>query len=79
MRSFYIIVASVLLVVIAMLFYPSLHVVVDSTNTSAVSSNGTAVDAYPLAESAKTALPYIFLGFAAYAVALLVRGGKVGD
>ncbi len=63
MRTYYIIVVSVLLVVLGMLSYPTIHNVVISQNVT-----DPAKGFLPLTSSAVTLLPYAFLGFIAYAI-----------
>ena len=62
MRTFYILVISVALVVLGLVFYPSLHIVIEGANVTV----GTGF--LPLTAAAVTLLPYAFLGFVVYAL-----------
>lgn len=64
MRTFYIIVIGGILVVLGLLFYPSVHIVVGATDTTGF---------LPLLSGAVAFMPYAFLGFMIYAV-IKLRG-----
>ena len=59
MRSFYIIVISVMLIVLGMLFYPTVHTMVGGADTTGF---------LPLTTASLTFLPYAFLAFILYAI-----------
>ncbi len=67
MRTYYIIVVSVLLVVFGLLFYPTLHLVVGNVDVSTVPTP-THIPFLPLTASAVTLLPYAFFGFVVYII-----------
>ncbi len=62
MRTYYIIVVGILLVVFGMLLYPTLHIVIGGVDLTGF---------LPLTASATILLPYAFLGFVVYAIVKL--------
>ncbi len=62
MRTAYVIVISIMLVVLGLVFYPSLHSVVSNANVTVAGGF------LPLVAMAVTLLPYAFLGFIVYAI-----------
>ncbi len=64
MRAYYFIIISVVLVVLGMLFYPSLHLIIDATPTAGF---------LPLLSAGTAMLPYAFLAFVVYAIFTMIR------
>ncbi len=64
MRLYYIAIICVIVIVLGMLFYPTVHGVIVTTNTTGF---------LPLTAGATTLLSYAFLGFVLYAIIQMVR------